>query len=223
MLLKRQMLVKHVGSRQGIPCIINKQSPLARSALVVNLNQQRAFSYTTLYKNANQAQGLAEYAINFMNQENSKIDESVYQRVRLFHTDSIICGISALAMKTNAPNILRREAIDKYSVSSHLKEKVNTQHIYKSKCLGSKVWCHAEKAIMANCSAVREWDANGTVFGYNPSIEGHDAGEFGHNDFYPVVIAACQNNSQFNGMDALKGMILIDEIRSRLCEVFGLK
>ena len=24
-------------------------------------------------------------------------------------------------------------------------------------------------------------------------------------------------------MDALKGMILIDEIRSRLCEVFGLK
>ena len=47
---------------------------------------------------------------------------------------------------------------------------------------------------MANCSAVREWDANGTVFGYNSMIKGHDAGEFGHNDFYSVVIAACHNN-----------------------------
>ena len=39
---------------------------------------------------------------------------------------------------------------------------------------------------------VREWDSNGTVFGFNPSIPGHDAGEFGHNDFYPVVMAAAQ-------------------------------
>jgi len=38
---------------------------------------------------------------------------------------------------------------------------------------------------------VREWDSNGTVFGYNHNIKGHNAGEFGHNDFYPVVIAAC--------------------------------
>jgi 2-methylcitrate dehydratase len=47
-----------------------------------------------------------------------------------------------------------------------------------------------EKAVLANASAVREWDSNGTVFGYNPSIPGHTAGEFGHNDFYSVVIAA---------------------------------
>ncbi len=65
--------------------------------------------------------------------------------------------------------------------------------IYKSKCLGSETWCHAEKAIMANCSAVREWDANGSNFGFNPSIQGNDKGEFGHNDFYSVVIAACHN------------------------------
>ena len=70
---------------------------------------------------------------------------------------------------------------------------------------------------------MREWDSNGTVFGYNPNIKGHDAGEFGHNDFYPVVIAACQNRAQYNGEDALKGMILVDEIRVRLCEVFSLK
>lgn len=70
---------------------------------------------------------------------------------------------------------------------------------YLSKCLGSKVWTHAEKAICANVSAVREWDSNGTVFGYNPKKEGHDAGEFGHNDFYPVVIAACHNRPKYNG------------------------
>jgi len=73
------------------------------------------------------------------------------------------------------------------------------ENIKISKCFGSKVWTHAEKAIAANCSAVREWDSNGTVFGYNPHIPGHDAGEFGHNDFYPVVIAACQNNHNYNG------------------------
>ena len=58
---------------------------------------------------------------------------------------------------------------------------------------------HAEKAIAANSSAVREWDSNGTVFGYNSEIPGHDAGEFGHNDYYPVVIAACQNNPKYTG------------------------
>jgi 2-methylcitrate dehydratase len=59
------------------------------------------------------------------------------------------------------------------------------------RCFGSKVYVHAEKAIVANVSAVREWDSNGTVFGYNAKLEGHNAGEFGHNDYYPVVIAAC--------------------------------
>ena len=82
---------------------------------------------------------------------------------------------------------------------------------------------HAEKAVVANVSAVREWDSNGTVFGYDKDLEGHRAGEFGHNDYYPVVIAACHNNPGYSGMDALKGMILLDEIRGRLCEVFSLK
>jgi hypothetical protein len=35
-------------------------------------------------------------------------------------------------------------------------------------------------------------DSNGTVFGYNPKVPGHQAGEFGHNDFYTVIIAASQ-------------------------------
>lgn len=44
------------------------------------------------------------------------------------------------------------------------------------------------------------------------------AGEFGHNDFYPVVMAACQQRG-LDGEAASLGMILIDEIRGRLCEV----
>lgn len=153
-----------------------------------------------------------------MKMDNKKISDEVYDRVRLFHSDSVICGVSALALRTNAPNILRDEAINAYSINPDKKNVISL-----SKCFGSKLWVHAEKAIVANVSAVREWDSNGTVFGYDPSREGHNAGEFGHNDFYPVVIAACHSNSQFSGHDALKGMILLDEIRGRLCEVFSLK
>ena len=155
-----------------------------------------------------------------MKMDPKKINDDVYDRVRLFHTDSVICGISAIALKTNAPNILRDEALSEYAVNP---DKKGSKNVFVSKCLGSKVWVHSEKAIVANVSAVREWDSNGTVFGYDPSKEGHDAGEFGHNDFYPVVIAACHSNPQYSGLDALKGMILIDEIRGRLAEVFSLK
>lgn len=179
----------------------------------------RAFAssgYVTLARNTNQARGLADFAIDFMSQDNKKIADEVYDRVELFHTDSVICGVSAIALKTNAPNILRDEAINEYSVNPERKGPA-------SKCFGSKLWVHSEKAIAANVSAVREWDSNGTVFGFDPRREGHNAGEFGHNDFYPVVIAAAQNNKSYSGKDALKGMILLDEIRGRLAEVFSLK
>ena len=156
-----------------------------------------------------------------MKQDNKKIDDEVYKRVQLFHTDAVLCGISAISMRTNAPNLFRDEAINLYSVNPDKKQK-NSMH-FLSKCMGSKLWVHAEKAIVSNVSAVREWDANGTVFGYDAHLEGHQAGEFGHNDYYPVVISACHNNPEYTGMDALKGMILLDEIRGRLAEVFSLK
>lgn len=156
-----------------------------------------------------------------MKLDHKKIDDEVYKRVQLFHTDSTLCGISAIALRTNAPNILRDEAINVYSVNPDKKAK-NNQY-FLSKCFGSKLWVHSEKAIVANVSAVREWDANGTVFGFDPDREGHNAGEFGHNDFYPVVMAACHNNPEKTGIDALKGMVLLDEIRGRLAEVFSLK
>jgi 2-methylcitrate dehydratase len=92
-----------------------------------------------------------------------------------------------------------------------------------SRVFGSDHLVPTEKACASNCSAVREWDSNGTVFGYNPNIPGHQAGEFGHNDFYPVVISACQENPQLSGLDAVKAMVMQDEIRGRLAEVFSLK
>ena len=58
---------------------------------------------------------------------------------------------------------------------------INFRQTNISKCFGSKVWCHAEKAIAANCSAVREWDSNGTVFGYNHNIKGLYTYSFGLN------------------------------------------
>ncbi len=88
-------------------------------------------------------------------------------------------------------------------------------------CFGSPVLVHPEKAVLANCSAVREWDANGTNFGFNPA-RGHTRGEFGHNDFYPVAVAAAQL-AGYDGPQTLRAMILLDEIRGRLAEVFALK
>ena len=137
----------------------------------------------------------------------------------------MICGISALALKTQAPTILKSEALNYYSVDkqSETTSKSPASGKLVGRCLGNKIWVSAEKAIVANASAVREWDSNGIVFGYNEKIEGHTAGEFGHNDFYPVVISACQNNPDLSGSDALRAMVLLDEIRGRLCEVFSLK
>merc|ERR1719436_298854 len=121
-----------------------------------------------------------------------------------------MCGISALSMKTNAPCCLRTEALEYPDPNG-------------AKVLGSSQGVAPEKAVVANAAAVREWDSNGTVFGYNPSIPGHTAGEFGHNDFYGVVIAAAQVTGKVDGKTALRAMICLDEIRGRLAEVFSLK
>ena len=163
----------------------------------------------TLSRNSNQARGLGEFAISFLSGElGPGPSQAVLDRVRMFHTDSVMCGASALALRTNAPVILRHEALDYPDANGAF-------------VFGSTVPVKAEKAIVANSSAVREWDSNGTNFGFNPSL-GHVAGEFGHNDFYPVVVAACAQR-QLDGLTALKAMVLLDEIRGRLAEVFSLK
>ncbi|MDG2020697.1 MAG: hypothetical protein P8J59_01970, partial [Phycisphaerales bacterium] len=112
----------------------------------------------------------------------------------MFFTDSVLCGLSALACRTNAPTVLRDEAM-MYADDSG------------ACCFGSTCRVKPEKAIAANASAVREWDSNGTNFGFNPSL-GHTAGEFGHNDFYAVPLAAAQV-AGLDGAAALRGMVCL--------------
>ena len=163
----------------------------------------------TLARNSNQALGLGQFAIDFLSGKlGTGPSPAVLEKTRLFHTDAVLCGLSALALRTNAPTLLRQEALQ-YSDPSG------------ATVFGASVPVKAEKAIVANSAAVREWDSNGTNFGYRPEL-GHTAGEFGHNDFYPVCIAAAQQQG-LDGATALRAMVLLDEIRGRLAEVFSLK
>jgi 2-methylcitrate dehydratase len=134
----------------------------------------------------------------------------VLDKIEQFHLDSVACGVSALAAGANAPIVLRREALE-YATG----EKAGGVPMF-----GSAVRVQPEKAVLACSSAVREWDSNGTNFGYNPSRHA-TAGEFGHNDFYPVAVAAAQLTGM-NGRQALVAMATLDEIRGRLAEVFAL-
>jgi 2-methylcitrate dehydratase len=167
--------------------------------------------FVVLARGENQARGLGQYAIDFLAGKFGEPDDSVYHKVEQFHLDSIACGVSALACRANAPTVLRAEALE-YAVSGGQKG---------APLFGSPVAVMPEKAVVANSSAVREWDSNGTNFGYNPA-RGATRGEFGHNDFYPVAVAAAQLRG-LNGRQTLKAMILLDEIRGRLAEVFALK
>lgn len=163
----------------------------------------------SLPRNVNQALGIGQFALDFLaGRLGPGPSEAVRERTALFHADAVLCGLSALALGTNAPTLLRREALAYADPAG-------------APVFGSSVRVAPEKAVVANSAAVREWDSNGTNFGYNPAL-GHVAGEFGHNDFYPVVVAACVQRG-LDGDTALRGMILLDEIRGRLAEVFSLK
>lgn len=164
-----------------------------------------------LPRTENQARGLGQYAIDFLAGRLGPPDAEALDRVERFHLDSIACGVSALACGTNAPTVLRREAL----------EYVTRDAAAGAACLGSTIRVAPEKAVLANSSAVREWDSNGTNFGYNPA-RGATKGEFGHNDFYPVAVAAAQLRG-LDGRSTLLAMLAIDEIRGRLAEVFSLK
>ncbi len=106
----------------------------------------------SLPKNSNQALGIGIFAIQFMGGEIGDPAQSVLDRTTLFFTDAVLCGLSAVAVKTNAPTVLRQEAFsypDKNGAT----------------VFGSSARVAPEKAILANCAAVREWDSNGTNFG----------------------------------------------------------
>src|SRR6185436_3384158 len=167
-------------------------TPKSTAKSMLNIDSKAA---TVLPRSTNQALGIGQFAVDFMSGKFGKPSQSVLERTIMFHTDSVLCGLSALALKTNAPTLLREEAL--------AYENPKGVPVF-----GSTKKCSPEKAIVANSSAVREWDSNGTNFGYNPALN-HSAGEFGHNDFYPVAIAAAQLANK-DGAYALRGMILID-------------
>jgi 2-methylcitrate dehydratase len=162
----------------------------------------------TLGRDSNQALGIGRFARDFMSGSIGTPSEAVERRTTQFLVDSLLCGLSAIALQTNAPRVLRDEALE------YPREDGATM-------FGCATSLSPEKAILANASAVREWDGNGTNFGFNPAL-GHTAGEFGHNDFYAVPLAAAQV-AGLDGATALRGMICLDEIRGRLAEVFSLK
>lgn len=168
-------------------------------------------SEVILASTENQARGIGQFAIDFLSGKLGEPADSVFQKVEQFHLDSIACGVSALACGANAPKVLRSEALEYATTAAQPGVPL----------FGSRIKVMPEKAVVANSSAVREWDANGTNFGYNPA-RGATRGEFGHNDFYPVAVAAAQLRG-FDGRQTLGAMILLDEIRGRLAEVFALK
>ncbi|MCH2162015.1 MAG: MmgE/PrpD family protein, partial [Phycisphaerales bacterium] len=165
-------------------------------------------THTLLPRDSNQALGIGRFAVDFMQGTIGDPAEEVTERTGLFFTDAVVCGLSAIALGTNAPLVLREEAAEYPRADG-------------ATVFGSNTPCAAEKAILANCAAVREWDSNGTNFGYHVE-HGHIAGEFGHNDFYAVAVAAAQLAGR-DGAFALRGMMLSDEIRGRLASVFSLK
>jgi 2-methylcitrate dehydratase len=164
----------------------------------------------TLPRSENQARGLARYCIDFLRAP-EPIGAATRGLLERFHLDSVGCGVSALALGANAPTILRREALDSSPAAGSR----------GGICFGDPRPSAIEKAVAANCSAVREWDSNGTNFGFDAAT-GRTAGEFGHNDWYPVAVAAARE-AGLDGNATLRVMLLIDEIRGRLAEVFALR
>jgi len=183
--------------------------------------------YTDLPADTNQALGIARYAIDFI--ACGTPAQAVLDHTNRFFTDACLCGVSALALGTNAPSILKAEAHEYAVPEGHSGPGLGRASTHGATCFGSPTRVKAEKAIVANCSAVREWDSNGTNFGFRPEL-GNTAGEFGHNDFYAVCIAAAQMlgetpsaGAKGDGSLALRAMVSHDEIRGRLAEVFSLK
>jgi 2-methylcitrate dehydratase len=164
-----------------------------------------------LSRATNQARGLAEYAIDFLAGRLGSPSAATLELLERFHVDSVGCGVSAIAAAARAPTVLRRMALRQSPAVGSA----------GGICFGSRRPVNVAAAVAANASAVREWDSNGTNFGYDPAT-GRTAGEFGHNDYYPAAIAAARL-AGLDGDRTLRLMLLIDEIRGRLAEVFALR
>jgi 2-methylcitrate dehydratase len=164
--------------------------------------------YVFLARRENQARGLAQYALDFLAGKFAAPGPAAIAQVEALHLDSVATAIGALATGCRAPLLLRDEALAYPDPAG-------------ANCFGSQRLVAPEKAILANSSAARELDANGTNFGYNPRT-GWMRGEFGHPDFFPVAVAAAQQ-AGWDGGQLLRALLLLEEIRCRLAEVYSLK
>ena len=68
-------------------------------------------SAVTLAADSNQALGIGTFACEFMRNGMGTPADEVLHRTTLFFTDSVLCGLSALALRTRAPTVLRDEAL----------------------------------------------------------------------------------------------------------------
>ncbi len=178
---------------------------------------KRHFSTTTLKKDSNQAYELAKYAVDFI--KNGKPSHQVYDRVKLAHTDAVLCGYSAIALKSSAPSIFKNEAM----AGVRKGKSISRPKMGSAKVFGTLEAGNAEKAIVACASAVREFSAHPATFGFNKSLPSHQAGELASTEFYPLVVATAQQNLAITGDKVVKGLVLLDEIQGRLCEAFPLR
>ncbi|MEZ5163120.1 MAG: hypothetical protein R2688_05095 [Fimbriimonadaceae bacterium] len=77
----------------------------------------------------------------------------------MFHTDAVLCGVSALACRPTPPPSSQE------ALTYRAEDPSNSAMVF-----GSNQGVMPEKAIVANSSAVREWDSNGTNFGFRPGL-----------------------------------------------------
>ena len=127
-----------------------------------------------------------------------------------FHLDSIACAVSALACGTNAPRVLREEALE-YRLADGRGR--NGFWFARRRAAGEGGRGQLRRGAGMGRQRHQFW--------LQPRARAY-AGEFGHNDFYPVAIAAAQQRGM-DGRQTLLAMLAIDEIRGRLAEVFSLK
>src|SRR5579884_1164636 len=95
----------------------------------------------SLGRDTNQALGIGQFAVDFLSGAlGPGPSQAVLERTRLFHTDAVLCGASALALKTNAPTLLYNEALDYPDPRG-------------ATLIGSNLRVKPEKAIVANSAA----------------------------------------------------------------------
>ncbi len=129
----------------------------------------------------NQVRGLAQYSIDFLGGRFDEPSAAALAAVERFHLDSVACAVSALACGTNAPRVLRVEALEYWFADGPRSHRF----LVRSSPSGPR---KRSRPTAPRCGS---GTPTAPISAITPA-SGHIAGEFGHNDFYPVAIAAAQ-------------------------------